>query len=215
MNTRLILVEGLPGSGKSTTAQFISSMLTELGVSHSLHLELSDNSPIKFLSPSTPRFKEDLVGQWSRLANNLQDCSRLAVLESAYWQWTTDSMVANNYAHDDVVAINTSLDDIIASLAPKLVYIARTDVESQIRWIFSSRGEKWANMIIERDLQLPYHQSRGHKDLEGLITFFEECQSYTDELFHQLQFRKVKIHDPHRDWEGAHCRIADFIRAGM
>jgi len=150
-----------------------------------------------------------------KLVESLKDCENLVVLESVYWQWTTYFMISHNYAHDDVIAINSSLDDIISPLAPKLVYYAHADVESHIKWIFNTRGGKWANDIIERDMQFPYHQSRDHIGLNGLIKFFEECQSNTDELFNLTQIKKVQIHNPHEAWDETYSVIVAFIREGL
>jgi hypothetical protein len=215
MKTKLILVEGLPGSGKSTTAESISSRLTEMGVIHRCYFENPDKNPMKFLLPSTPTFREDLVGQWLKFTEDMKDCKDLVVLESVYWQWTTWFMIAWNFAHDDVIGINSLLNDIIAPLAPLLVYFSQTDVESHITWTHNLRGEDWSNLMIQRDLQFPYHQSRGHKDLEGLVKCFIEVQSHYDELFDLMQFQKLKVHDPQKDWPGANQRIAEFIRDGL
>ena len=39
MNTKLIMVEGIPGSGKSSTARFITESLQSQGIQHELFLE--------------------------------------------------------------------------------------------------------------------------------------------------------------------------------
>ena len=78
MSTRLILIEGLPGSGKSTTAKFISSKLTEMSVAHQCYLESPDGGPVKFIWPEGPSFRDELV--FGLLAVELFHTERLAGL---------------------------------------------------------------------------------------------------------------------------------------
>ena len=48
MATKLIIVEGLPGSGKSTTAQIVYDILKEKGVNAELYCEGNCNHPADF-----------------------------------------------------------------------------------------------------------------------------------------------------------------------
>jgi thymidylate kinase len=50
MNTKLIVVEGIPGSGKTTTANFIKELLDERNISNQLFLEGDLNHPADFES---------------------------------------------------------------------------------------------------------------------------------------------------------------------
>jgi hypothetical protein len=50
MNTKLILVEGIPGSGKTTTAQFIRNWCNQQGIVSRLYLEGDWNHPADFES---------------------------------------------------------------------------------------------------------------------------------------------------------------------
>ncbi|OZB96144.1 hypothetical protein [Paenibacillus sp. XY044] len=47
MKTRLILIDGMPGSGKSTTGSFISERLNERNVLNRFYHELEDNHPLR------------------------------------------------------------------------------------------------------------------------------------------------------------------------
>lgn len=46
--TKLILVEGLPSMGKSTTAEMISELLKEKGMNHQLVLEGTLDHPAEY-----------------------------------------------------------------------------------------------------------------------------------------------------------------------
>jgi hypothetical protein len=96
--------------------------------------------------------------------------------------------------------------------ATRLIYFAHDEVESHIRWVYKLRGKEWSYFMIQRDLQLPYHQSHGHKDIEGLIKCFKETQSQYDELFKLTRFHKIKVQNPHMNWDDAYQKIKLFIR---
>ena len=196
MRTRLILVEGLPGSGKSTIAELISSELTELDVRHECHLESPDAGPVKFIWPKAPTFRDELIRHWTKFVEDSADREDLLVLDAAYWQWTTLFMVKVNFPHDDVVSTNTALHDLIAPLQPLLVYLAHADVEKRIRWTYDSRGREWSDFMIKRDLSFEYHQSRGHDSLDGIVECYEQIQLFYEELFDLTKFGKIKIQDP-------------------
>ena len=138
-----------------------------MGVSHRCYLETPDEGPVKFIWPKGPTFRDELVGQWTKFVSDSRDREGLLVLDAVYWQWTTWFMVMLNYAHDDVVSTNSSLHDIVAPLQLLLVYLAHTDVERQIRRIHDSRGREWSDFMVRREMQFPYHQSRGHDGLDG------------------------------------------------
>ena len=71
MTTKLILVEGLPGSGKTTTAVFVADWLKEHGMETAVFLEGSLDHPADFESvacsnphPTIPTPLPDMPHNW-------------------------------------------------------------------------------------------------------------------------------------------------------
>jgi thymidylate kinase len=46
IDTKLILVDGIPGAGKSTTAQFIARQLEKNGIKTKIYNETDNNHPL-------------------------------------------------------------------------------------------------------------------------------------------------------------------------
>ncbi|GAA0343003.1 hypothetical protein GCM10008967_36850 [Bacillus carboniphilus] len=65
MNSKLILVEGLPGSGKSTTARLFQEILIEEGIKNELYIEGNLDHPADYDAVSF--FTED---EWLQLLNS-------------------------------------------------------------------------------------------------------------------------------------------------
>ena len=124
MNSKLVLIEGISGSGKSTTAKLLSSRLSERGVNNKFYLEASEDNPINPLWPSSPTFREDLTTQWQNLTEHLKNHDSVVILECAYWQWPISYMIGYNDDHDDIINISTKLNDIIEPLSPKIIYFS-------------------------------------------------------------------------------------------
>ena len=91
MKTKLIIIEGIPGSGKTTTAQFIRDWVEKSGATPSLYLEDAAYHPVDLDSLSYIETE-----QYERLAARFsQHQSQLAkIVETApggyfahYWRW--------------------------------------------------------------------------------------------------------------------------------
>jgi hypothetical protein len=92
IDTNLICVDGLPGSGKSTTAQLLFIHLSRNGYNAEWFYEHQISHPIyKYydlgkafgMSPlESKRAHERALRNWKRLANSLRRTGRITILES-------------------------------------------------------------------------------------------------------------------------------------
>src|SRR5215212_4410171 len=89
---RLILIEGMIGAGKSTTAERLAAMLTEGERDvHAFH-EFADNHPIRTpgvdLVRTGTRAPEGIYdpGQWNALADRCAQGANTIILESTFLQ---------------------------------------------------------------------------------------------------------------------------------
>src|SRR5215813_6641814 len=89
---RLILIEGMIGAGKSTTAERLAAMLTGGGGDVHVFLEFADNHPIRTpgvdlvrTGAKAPESMYDL-GQWNALADRCTQGANTVIIESTFLQ---------------------------------------------------------------------------------------------------------------------------------
>lgn len=210
--TKLILVEGLPGSGKSTTARHIADFLLFNGVEHKLYNEGDFEESVGFFTPGTPTYVHDLQNCWQTFTDANVDNSAIGIFEAHYWQNTAFYMYAMGFASTEIIAIIQTLTDAIAPLNPMLIYFVHDEVDQLNQTMHEMRGEQWSRRIIERDFGLPYHLDRNHTEFRDITQRLEESQEIANQLFDLFPYLKLKIRNPHMDWPGAYVKIHTLLR---
>jgi thymidylate kinase len=229
IDTKLILIEGLPGSGKSTTAERLAAELREHGKSCRWFHEWAEDHPVfigyeKDISEiiSSSRLREKpFVKQWEVFAKEAQSGITVNIIESRFWQTGVMLMYSAGYSEDEVVEINQLIITVIAALKPALIYFTHDDIEKALTWTMQVKNEEWEKTgrgkaawerfftgILE---QQKWATDRGLKGREMWFRFFEEWDLVAERLYDRLTFPKIKIRNPHSDWDMAMRRIREFV----
>src|SRR5512136_1484860 len=94
IETRLVLIEGPPGSGKTTSAQKLAAEISNSGKSCQCFLEWSPDNPIAIgddlhlgqaIASVTTR-EADVLQQWQQFSQARQAEPLVTVMESRFWQ---------------------------------------------------------------------------------------------------------------------------------
>lgn len=87
MKKKIILVEGIPGSGKSTFARFLSNQFERNGFTCRLFLETTYDHPIIESTGYTDHslFLEAYYERWAKFLDNFPD-EEIVLMESAFFQ---------------------------------------------------------------------------------------------------------------------------------
>jgi thymidylate kinase len=226
--TKLILIEGLPCSGKSTTAGKIAESLAARGIACRCFREWAEDHPIPIGRmedlPSviaTAKAREgEVLRQWEDFAVRAARSDAVTVLESRLWQTHAMYRYLSGGTPNEAAESSRRIAALIAILDPVLVYLAPADIgralaqaagEKNRKWREEGREgswEEWGNAAYE---QQQWFADRGRKGPHAVIAFFEEWAAIADGLYEELPFRKIKIRDPRADWDLALRRIRAFL----
>ena len=168
LKTKLILIEGLPGAGKSTTAEYLGTYLQQHGVACRWHLEEDDAHPIPCSDVEIKNLSQKMIPMWKAFVENAMLDPTVTIIESRLWQNTSLFMYMSDYPAEDVVEYNKQVWQVLDPLSPVLLYLYQDDTEAALRRNYTFRGEEWVEWALQTTTKYQWFQSRGLDDFAGL-----------------------------------------------
>ncbi|HEX3591218.1 MAG TPA: hypothetical protein VHV74_16455, partial [Pseudonocardiaceae bacterium] len=150
--TRLVLVEGMIGIGKSTTAEHIAEAVGgrafhEFALDHPIRTAAIDHlratSPLAEPGVVAPSGEPDRH-QWHTLAQRCASGSDTVVLEATFLQNAVLPAFLDGGAVADVIERCARIERDLAPARPLLVYLRPTDVVAALAAAHADRGEPWS-----------------------------------------------------------------------
>lgn len=210
--TQLILIEGLPGSGKSTTASYLGQFLQNSSIPCNWYLEDDHPHPIPCLDLEIKGLSQKMIPLWQEFAQRAAREPGMTVLESRLWQNTALYMLMSEVNLAEIVDFNLQAGVALSPLSPALIYLDQPDVAAALRRMASTRGKAWVDAALRETLDYPWFASRGIHDFEGWLTFFVAWHEVAERLFHDWPHPKTRILDPQEDWAEAYKKMSGFLQ---
>jgi thymidylate kinase len=144
VDTKLILIDGIPGSGKSTMGRWLGRELDSLQIPNHFFHELQENHPLwiydhkfgSFAVESEARlFMEKTKALLERFIEDRYKSDEIAIVESWLFQGTISFSLLQHMDYFLLFDFISDLQKMLYKLNPMLVYFFQNDVEGNWRWI--------------------------------------------------------------------------------
>ena len=213
---RLILIEGMIGAGKSTTAKRLAEWLTDHGRDARAFDEFADDHPVRTravdllrgVAPAADATVYD-PGQWDTLAGRCARGWETVIVESTFLQNSVMPHFSDDAPIDVVKKVFADLAARIAPAMPLLVYLRPSDLGAAIRRVHAERGEPWSSRNYAFISACPWARRRGLAGERGLIELYRSWEQVVDDLLPTVD--SLLVIDPQRNWDGALRRILDAV----
>jgi len=213
---RLIFVEGFPGGGKSTTAQFLARLLLRRG--QAARWVYEEEAPHPLVPPQPSRgyrswdaFVEARVARWRAFAAAAADYDVTVVPESALLQTPIATMLMRNAEPAVIEALVHRLVESAAPLNPSLVYLDRRDPEAAFRAIGERRGMAWLLHHVQASAGFAFTQARRLSGLDGLLAYWRAHAELCGAIVGRLDLPKLVLDGGPGGWTERRRRICDFV----
>jgi len=216
---RLILIEGMIGSGKTTTAQYLADWLSRHGEDVRAFGEGAADHPIRtrrvdelLAAPAPGDPSVYAASQWRRLAERCLRDEQTIICESVFLQNSVMPAFISCAPAAEVTDICTEIQRQAAPAEPFLVYLRPADIAAAIARVHQARGEPWSSRNVAYVQDTPWARRRGLRGRDAVVGLYQAWEPVAVELFGRYPFGKLMLPDPQHDWPAALQAILAAIR---
>lgn len=219
---RLLVFEGIMGSGKSSATRRFGNLLAASGRTVDVVTEAADPHPVRasddlvdFFEPWLHASPEELAARarakWARLVAERARDERTTVMDGQVFHGDLTHLFLMEMPRPALEAHVDALLRELAPLAPVLVYLVQEDLAAALRRVAAERGERWVDYQAGWKLNSPYARRRGLSGLDGLVSLYRDYRQLTDALYARLACSRLQIDTSGRDWDRYDRQIASAL----
>lgn len=224
-NSGLIMLDGLPGTGKSMTGQWLAAHLQQRGIHAHWLPEAHVPHPLwwydywngkEYLVPDFDRtpietYFQTSLKRWKEFTSSPELSEQLVVAESFFFQ-NTSAMFLMGGAHPNrLLEYAREVQQVTYPLQPSLIYLSHADSAAALRRICELRGLEFQDELIRNMESFPYLKHGDLKGLEGVSVLWQDIQTLTDSLFEEFPHPKLDIETSDGNWPAYRQLILEFL----
>jgi len=224
----MVLVDGLPGSGKSTTADYIARELEQRGIPRRILRERETDHPLNvggelhpsgrttgarlFAAYTVGSFVEESLARWSAFVGEAMPSARVNILDAYPFQNSLRVLLQMDADPVVLAGYQSRVEAAAAGLDPVLIYLDPGDVELAFRAIAEQRGRAWMDYAIAVVTDCPYASSRRLHGMDGAVAVLRTYKELLDESVARCPFPKLVLSIADSRWPDCHAAIREFLR---
>jgi len=217
---RLILIEGMIGSGKTTTAGHLAGWLSCRGADVRVFAEGAADHPIRnrrvdelLAAPAPGDPGAYSAGQWRRLAERCLRDGQTIILESVFLQNSVMPAFIDGAPAAAVTEICAEIQRQAAPAEPFLVYLRPADIAAAVARVHQTRGEPWSSRNLAFVQDSPWARRRNLRGRDAVVQLHQAWEPVASQLYDRYPFGKLVVPDPHHDWPAALRTIRAAVRS--
>ena len=222
LDTRLIIVEGVMGSGKSTMSKLIAQRLRHYRYKAKLVPESFRDHPVSVTRTLTywhqilvehtfDTFITQSQHNWNAFVSMARLTPSVSVFDGQFFHGDMTSLFIANASRIQLIQYIDSIVEIIQPLQPIFIYLYQADVAVGLKRTVPLRSKSWLRRQIEWKVDSPYGRERKYSGVEGWIQLYRDFRVLTDELYTRLSMPKIAIDNSAGVWSDYEAQIFAFL----
>jgi len=190
----IVLIEGIPGSGKSTFARFLANQFERNGYGCRLLLETTYEHPIMELT-SYEHYTMFLEAFEARWASFLQAPAHeeVVVMESSFLQSPIVHLLHLDVDRDVIRSLIVRVSELLRAEDCRLIYFYQQDAPAAIDRMLAIRGRDFLDRKHEEYKEMPYFAKREEMGPDSHIAFFLDYAALANDIVPRVSIPHVMI----------------------
>lgn len=210
--SKLIIVEGLTGSGKSMMAHFLARQLNHNGIAASWVHEGEVPHPFLIdMDAGIEAYMAETYTNWVAFVQQMETSADVCIIEASFFNNLLETLMAHQVERETILHYADELTAVSQALKPTLVYLVQKNVAQAMERNFNRRGPGFREFVIQLAASKPLSQANGWEGLAGMLRYWQAFVSLTDELYLRFPGRKIKIDNSAGDWEAYNQRVLNHL----
>ncbi len=220
IDTKLILIDGMSGAGKSTTTQNLARQYRLNGIRcHWLHEEVR-NHPIRdgeftlgslVAEEDYRRNIQEMYRRWEHLAKRILRSKSVYLMEGVLTSNIIRYFFECDYPPEKILAYYEGLFRRLAPVRPVVVHLYRPNVRATLESIYEQRGKWWKKLILSGGNLQRYLTKHGLSGEEGVYTMWEHYQALSEAAVQCFSGPKITIDTSGRQWDSYIEQLTTYL----
>ena len=225
-DTRFIFVEGIMGSGKSTTAWFLTEQLQQHGIPARFLLEgptVDEPAHPLRVAPELPHPNavwldvtiEEYIAlslrKWGAFVQEAQRSTTVTACDGLLFHGNMTDLMLMNASPEMLRTYIAQIIETISDLNPVVIYFTHPDIARALRRICDARGSRWEAYQVNWKVLSPYSRERSLHGFDGLVKLYQTYCALCEDIFAQLALPKLAIRNE-GDWTRYYEEILSLLQ---
>jgi len=208
---RLILIEGLPGVGKTTLAERLTEHFEGRGKPCICLYENDQPHPLQPPWHDDPQqMAARFVECWRDYFSSHSSTNDLIIAEAALFQTVARVLLQQSLAAPLIDRCLLELSAVLEPHCPLLIHFNQVESRSHTQQLCRERGRSWTSFLVEVTTRNQYAASRGYEDFAGVLQFMADYQRRSEHWFEVWPLQKIQL-SHHADWEQLYRELGNEL----
>jgi hypothetical protein len=227
-DTKLIVIDGIMGSGKSSISSLVTGQLRRNGRpahrygnrSQGLRAapdelrrvlwELPDRAGVwGIVGPA--ELAERSMAAWQRFAAEAALADEVCVFDGRLFNGDFAGLMMMDIGEERLAGWVSGVASLAAPLCPRIVYLNTPCVDRALRRTAALRGSRWVESQVRWKTRSPYCTARGLTGVEGWIALYVAYQDVSRRLLRASGLPFLEVDVSALSWWSTHRSILDFL----
>ncbi len=210
--SKLILIEGIAGSGKSTVGQKLYRSMSKNNADVTFFHEFDPLNPISELnSENSIELINTSLSHWRSFVDQQRHSNEVTIFDGILSQCLIAELVLMCTDELTIIHHMRELGEILGALGPCVIYLYQKNIQKAITKAYDQRNATWRKKIDTFISNTEFGRKKKLKGLSGYITFNLHYGSVLNRVMSDITIDKISIETSQEEWSTYHAQIAEFL----